>query len=324
MILTLKRTQEDADSQLATFLNGLRPHSLQSFEIFSHSAIGAETFLAMNSHRESLTELKLSNIPVFAMSEISLLKGCNNLVSLLLAETIGTDLEHEYNDTFLETIDWLKKCKNLRTLSFSNFFSAPALMPSILFEPSIHLTKLELEGYSMQRARSFHQALSNQTSLQCLWLKGQPEETIEGINILIDSLSKLTNLTDLRLREISDFFRNEHIITLALSLPKIEIWWTSGLAITDAIWPAVASLRALRRLDLMATSSFTATGILDFVLELGEGNRGFSLAIMMADMDSDLTPEEQSCIRETLADKVEGRFEFTLMRGEYPRTLLLH
>lgn len=307
----------DADNQLAAFLNGLRPHSLQSFEIFSQSAIGAESFLALNSHRESLTELKLSSIPADAMPAISMLKGCTNLVTLLLAESIGVDLEHRHNDIFLETVAWLKECESLRSISFSKFLSAPALMPSILLENSIKLTKLEFEGYAMRNSKDFHQALGNQTSLQSLWLKGESDETGDGIEILVESLSKLVNLTDLRLREISDPFANEHISTLARSLPKLEVWWTSGYGITDTIWDDIASLKSLRRLDLMALSSFTANGILGFVHDLGPGNKGFSLAIMMADMDSDLTQGEQTLIRDTLAERVEGRFEFTLMRGIY-------
>ena len=249
------------------------------------------------------------------MPAISMLKGCTNLVSLLLAEYIGTDLEHRHNDIFLETVAWLQECKSLRAVSFLKFQSAPALMQSVLLQSSINLTKLECEGYAMRNSRAFHQALGNQTSLQSLWLKGEAEETGDGIDVLVESVSKLVNLIDLRLREISDPFTNEHITSLARSLPNLEVWCTSGYGISDVIWNDMVSLKSLRRLDLMAVSSFTANGILDFVYGLGSGNKGFSLAVMMADMDSDLAQDEQALIRDVLTERVEGRFEFTLMRG---------
>ena len=228
------------------------------------------------------------------------------------------DLERTHNDVFLETIEWLKECKKLRTISFFHYPSAAALMTPVLLDNSIQLTKLEYEGYSMRDGRAFHQALANQPSLQTLWLKAEADLIDEdGIEVLVESLTKLVNLTDLQLRDISELFRDEHLSRLARSLPRLEVWWTGGLYITDNIWPDVASLRALRRFDLAALTTFTAKGILDFIQALGPGNRGFVLAVMNAEMDSDLSEREQDFIQDALAAKVKGRFEFTLIRGIY-------
>ncbi|KAL8948643.1 MAG: hypothetical protein Q9183_007670, partial [Haloplaca sp. 2 TL-2023] len=125
----------------------------------------------------------------------------------------------------------------------------------------------------------------------------------------------LTNLTDLRLQDISDYFTDEIISRLARSLPKLEEWYTSGWGITDAIWIDVAGLQSLRRLELAVTSRCTSEGILDFILRLGPGTEGLVLAVMMADVDCDLTEEEQTMIREMMASKLDGRFDFQLMRG---------
>lgn len=250
---------------------------------------------------------------------LSKLKDCTNITTLLLTESPNaiTDLENLHNDIFLEMVSWLTTCKNLRNITFTSFWSAPALLRPVLLENNIHLTHLKLEGYAMRGNQDFHQALAHQTSLQSLSLKGEAEDfgSGGGNKILVDSISQLVNLVDLDLKEISDYFRNEHICQLARRLPKLEVWWTSGYGITDAVWDDVASLESLRRLELSAQTSFTAEGILGFIQNLGPGNKGFLLAVTMADMDSDLSEEEQSLIRETMAEKVEGRFDFTLMRG---------
>jgi len=70
--------------------------------------------------------------------------------------------------------------------------------------------------------------------------------------------------------------------------------------------------------DINAWSNFTLDGLLDYISLLGAGNWGLAVAIMMADPDTPLGEEAQSLVRETLAAKVEGRFDYTLARGGVP------
>lgn len=308
--------KDDADQHLAAFLNDIRPQSLHSFEIFSVSQIGAQSFLALNCHRETLTELKLNGIKAESIPALSMLKGCTNLTSLLLSEnsTATQDLEKRHNDIFLEVVAWLCQCKWLRTISLYNLLSSPALLTPVLLESSIHLTKLALEGYLMSESQDFHRALSQQTSLQDLWLKGESSDNPEDVDFLVESLSKLETLTDMRLQEVSDYFLDKHFCTLAKSLQRLEVWESSGYGITDAIWSDMASMKFLRRLEFNAQTRFTPNGIMDFILNLGSGNNGLLLNIAMQDVDFNLTDEEQSMIRETMTSKVEGRFDFMLFR----------
>ena len=247
-----------------------------------------------------------------------MLKGCTNLTSLSLSENgVATqDLEKRHNDVFLEVVAWLCQCKRLRTISLYNLLSAPALLTPVLLESGIHLTKLALEGYSMSESRDFHRALAQQTSLQDLWLKGESSDNLEDVDFLVESLSKLENLTDMRLQEVSDFFMDKHFCTLAKSLRRLEVWESSGYAIGDDIWSDMASMKSLRRLEFNAQTRFTSNGIMDFILNLGPGNNGLLLNIAMQDVDYDLTDEEQSTIRETMTSKVDGRFDFMLFRGK--------
>ncbi|KAL8715082.1 MAG: hypothetical protein Q9220_001039 [cf. Caloplaca sp. 1 TL-2023] len=310
-------SHDDADQKFADFLNEINPQTLESLEIFSYTSVGPESFLALSCHRNSLRDLKLNHINPLAMQSLNMLGGCTNLQTLLLTD--GThrsiDLKVTHNDVFLETITWLKSCKKLRSVTFRDLRGGQDFVTPILLENDIRLTNLELKGYAMADARDFHQALSNQPSLQELQLQGDSDEAGDGVATLVESLSQLSNLTDLRLQDISDYFTDEVVGRLARNLPKLEGWWTSGWGVTDAIWEDVATLKHLKRLDMAATSRFTADGILHFINKLGPGNIGLVLAIMMADVDCDLTEAEQNIIRDVIAAKVDGRFDFQLQRG---------
>ena len=308
---------DDADQKFADFLNEINPQTLSSLEIFNISKIGAESFLALSCHRHSLKELKLDSIGSTAMHSLHMLAGCTNLTTLLLTDDTNRSvyLKVAHHDIFLEIVAWLTSCKKLRSVTVRNIRGGQDLMTPILLANDIHLANLELRGYAMADARDFHQALANQTSLQELQLQGDSDEGGDGVATLVESLSQLVNLTDLRLQDISDYFTDEVLGRLARSLPKLEGWYTSGWGVTDAIWGDMASLKSLRRLDIAALSRFTANGILDFILNLGAGNNGLVLAIMMADVDCDLTEREQTTIKETISAQVDGRFEFQLQRG---------
>ncbi|KAL8849019.1 MAG: hypothetical protein Q9221_005980 [Calogaya cf. arnoldii] len=307
---------DDADQKFADFLNEIRPQTLESLEIFSFAKTGAESFLALSCHRDSLKELKLNSIDPTAMHSLHMLAGCTNLTTLLLTDATNRSvyLKTAHQDIFHEVVAWLTSCKKLRSVTVRNIRGGQDLMTPILLENDIHLTSLELKGYAMADSRDFHQALANQTSLQELQLQGDSDETGDGVATLVESLSQLVNLTDLRLQDISDYFTDEVLGRLARSLPKLEGWYTSGWGVTDAIWSDMAGLKSLRRLDMAALSRFTANGILDFILSLGPGNKGLVLSIMMADLDCDLTEKDQSTIKETISTQVDGRFEFQLQR----------
>lgn len=312
----MDRRDELADQQLATFFNGLRENKLASFEIISYSNIGIKSFLALNWHRESLTELRLSSLKSESILALAMLKGCISLKALHLEDLFGTDLEGTHNDIFLEVIAWLQECKRLQEISLKRFANTPAILTPLLLDNQIRLLKLAVEGYVMRDSRDFHQALAHQETLESLWLGGDGEGVVrDDIDIFVDSLSKLIHLRELSLRDVSDYFSDEHIRQLARNLPALEGLWTSGLGITDAIWKDMSRLRQLKRLDFAAMTSFSADGILQFISDLGPGNKGLVLVIMNADVDSNISDEEEALIRETLATKLDGRWDFTLMRG---------
>ena len=310
---------DDADNTFATFLNKLRPQSLESFKLFSVNNLGAESFLAFNRHCKSLTELEIQNIRPEAIPSLSILQGCTSFTSLVLTEAIGnTDLESAHNEAFLRIVTWLRNCKNLRNITLRRFANAAGILTPVLLENDIHLHRVDVEGYVMKDSRSFHQALAHQQTLRYVLLKGDPDEIVrDDVDILVDSLSKLKQVTNLRLRDIGDYFSDEHICLLARNLPCLEEWATSGYGISDVIWEDIASLESLRRLDLSAMTRFSTDGILEYISRLGPGNKGLNLAVMMQEVEYPLSDEEISIIKERIAAEVDGRFDLQLIRGDF-------
>lgn len=195
-------------------------------------------------------------------------------------------------------------------------------MTSIFLENSIHLTSLQYKGSGFPYTVKFLAAMANQTSLQFLRLEEEnmdnddlDEYDLEGIEILVDSLSKLGNLTDLHASEMFDCFSDLEVVRLASSLPKLEVWSTNGAGLTDAIWDAVVSLKSLRRLVFGAYTIFTVGGVLDFIEKLGPGNKG--LFLDMRHSNRDFSWMNQKWIEERIAKRVGGEFDFNFQGGDY-------
>ncbi|MCJ1424938.1 hypothetical protein MMC29_002826 [Sticta canariensis] len=318
------------DQRLAAFLNELRPQSLESFKMVSDQKFGS-TFQALSCrHGKSLVELELHKLTPSSMRELSLLKGCSNLVSLSLAEMEEryTGLETSHSDAFHETVTWLKECTKLRSLACTGFVSAPELVTLILSENTIHLTSLEYQGsvrlHDQGVHPEFYQALANQTNLNRLWLDGDLVWNALDAEGLLKSLSKLVNLTDLRLGEVSASFDDEHIVQLVSSLPKLEFCSMSGYGLTDAIWSEFGSLKSLRKLELDALTSCSGHGILRFIEKLGPGNKSLVLSVTNVDVHSDFLADVAvgvDIIKEKIAKKIEGKFELELNREFYENDL---
>lgn len=311
--------EDGADHKLAEFISGIRDQHLKSFETISITGIGAETFLALNSHAHALRELKIY-LKSDALPHLALLKGCVNLDMLDLEDADGTtDLEKTQNDVFLEMIVWLRECHNLRQLIFTKFLSAAAIMTHVLPDNNIRLEQLKLDSYVVKDHKAFHQALTHQTSLNSLFLQGNCEGIFaDDRTIFIDSLGYLKELRDVKLvfrSDDVDLLSDEQVISLAENLENLEEFYVSGYGVTDRALEKVSELKHLRAMNFFAVTSFTSDGLLEFVSRLGPGNQGLSLVIDNADPESALTEEEQDLIRDAIQAKVGGRFEYQLLRG---------
>ncbi|KIW19812.1 hypothetical protein PV08_00387 [Exophiala spinifera] len=308
----------DADIACSTFLNDLKPDTLEYFEMISFNTLGKLSFAALGRHK-SLRELSLSNLDKEAMLNLNALKECTELHTLKLDDNLGNvQLQRLYNDVFLEVVNWLSSCRKLRDLSLKKFLDGPGILSRVLCSPNVHLTRLSLEGYNVRTTDSqlFHSALPEQQSLESIWLKGQGEYTTsDDLAIMVQGLCGLKNLKELVLKDVSDEFTETHIATLALSLPHLEDLWTSGGEISEDILGILAGLDKLKNLTLYALTQFSSEAILDFLERLNPvTQKGFNLSLMAAHPDYDLTEAEQDLIREYIRANLDGRFDLVVWR----------
>lgn len=315
-------TSADADHVLASFVNGMQPNKLTYFEIFGNCRIGQETCLALSVQGGSLKTLKL-NLTEEGIMSLGLLQGCTALRELMIgSDRPSPDMKATQNDVFLEVLEWLKSCSDLRRLTFSNLVSAPDLALPLLQNKDVRLESLDInaneEGmYSMKDHADFHQALTRQQDLQTLHLKADPDPTSrDDVETLINALCSLPHLQDLRLVRISDYFSDEHVKLLTRYLPDLRELFIGGYGISDAALTEVANLKQLKNVSFSGITTFTTKGIVQFVEQLGEGNTGLIFAVDNADPDSGIPVEEQDMLRELIQHKVDGRFEYQLLRGE--------
>lgn len=321
--LTPLRRADYADRKLSVFLSSIRPQTLRFFETISDVRVGPETCLALNNHCQSLKTIKIS-LKSEALPHLAFMKGCTAVEVLQLTDTDKTvELEKTERDVFLKVVAWLRECRNLRELGFTNFLSAAAIVTPLLLEERIQLQRLQVDYYVVKDSRDFHVALAHQPSLRSLFLKGDGYDGItrDDLDIMMESLGRLTELRELEFRGVSDLFDEARITYLAEHLKNLEDLYVGGTEVTDAVWEELASLKNLRSLTFVALSKFTTDGFLEFISKLGPGNRGMVLTIDNAHQNDYLSEEEQNLVREALFAQVGGRFEYTLWRGKSRATV---
>ena len=312
-----------ADHEFSEFLKALNRDTLEYFEMISVSHLNKRSFQGLGQHGQSLKELKLGSLSREAMENLNQLKNCTKLHTLFVEDhTRSTQLEALNNDVFVEVVEWLSSCGELYDLTLKSFFDGPAILARVLTSPTVKLTKLSLEGYSVHRPDSaaFHTALPEQIALESVWLKGDGVDTTpDDLTIMVDALCNLSSLRELILKDVSDEFDAAHIAQLAMSLPRLEEFWTSGGEVDSLILSALGQLPNLKSLTLYAMTQFDSASMIDFIGGLNpETQQGFYFALMASDPEFDLTEPEQELIRDMLRARLGGRFDFVLWREEAP------
>lgn len=315
--------ESDADDNLSKFVTGLRSNSLRYFEMISVSNIATLSLSAFQQHATSLIELHLDSLHNEAMLGLGHLKECTALQTLSLGAIQGSlQLEATQNDIFDDIVAWLSASTNLKNLSIKNFYDGSAILAQVLSSPGVSLIKLSLEGYVVRRhdCAAFHASLSEQPELSSLTLNGDGSDVLPNdLTIMIDALCRLQNLRKLRLQDVSDEFDDTHIIRLALGLPLLEEFSTSGSEVSSDILPCLATMKYLKSLTLYALTKFSSQDIVDFISQLDEQTqKGFSLSLMAGVQEFDLAEAEQTFIRELFNEKLDGRFDFALWREADP------
>ncbi|KAL4880463.1 hypothetical protein BJY04DRAFT_191329 [Aspergillus karnatakaensis] len=310
-----QQTTAQADSE--DFFNTLRPNSLESFEILSFSDLGPRSIIALGTQINSLVELKLTYLNIETIRELPSLGALPRLEVLSLTDSKPTARNEEFHETVAEVTQWIYSCMKLKHLTLRKFMDDITLLSTVLTSPDIQLTSLTFAGFQLYNRREFLEALGNQSSLQYLYLRGEgSDDSLDNVQ-LVSALTMLPNIRDLELKDVSDGFVMEQVEILTASLPNLERLWISGEAVNDSIWPAFLNLPKLKGLSIFAFSNFTAKGVVGFISKLGEGNRGFNLSIMNGMSAHEFLDETQAMIREVLAEKLDGSFDFGLAQEEF-------
>ncbi|KAF7907766.1 uncharacterized protein EAF01_005352 [Botrytis porri] len=309
---------DDTDRNPASFIKGLGQNSLLSLEVLSNCRIGPSFLTALNHHSQSLKSLRLQSLNSEAIKNLNILQRCTALETLDLEDSQHTvDLEATENDVFLEVIEWLGRCEKLRDLVLNRIVCAPAILKQVCLRNDIRLQRLVVTGPSLVNDTEFHRAISHQTELEVLELRGGSDEVFrvrDDIDNLLTSICQLTKLKELTIMESFEYFSSNEIKRLATSLPLLEKFHFSGYGIGDEILPYLSKLHNLRDVSIAAISSFTLDGLLAYVSTLRDTNQGLVLSVMSQNSDQDLAPLELQLIREGMIAKVDGKFDFALLR----------
>ncbi|KAJ9658337.1 hypothetical protein H2198_003767 [Neophaeococcomyces mojaviensis] len=303
---------QDADEVFAEFLTELNRDTLQYLQLISFNTIGRMSFEVLGRHT-TLKELKLNNLGREAMENLNGLKNCTQIEVLSLEDSTGAvRLEELNNDVFKEVIEWLSSCTKLRDITITKLFDGPAILAAVAISDNVKWLKLSLEGYTVRNANSasFHAALADQKYLEVLSLKGNGDDTHpQDLEIMVSSICQLANLKELVLKQVSDEFDMTHISNLAVNLPGLEEFWTSGGELSSDILPVLANLRSLKNLTLFALTQFDYDSIRDFITRLdSKTQRGFQLSLMAVDQEFGLSQQEQDDISELIKTCVDGSF----------------
>lgn len=263
--------------------------------------------------------LKLDGLDSNGIRSLNLLQGCTSLevLDLVAGKTAAfIDLKATENDVFLEVVNWLRKCEQLRELSIGSLATSPSILTEVCLCNNIRLRKLAVSGYLIAENQDFHRAISHQTSLEHLDLKADPEGGFrDDVEMLIYSISKLSKLRSLNLlNDTSIDFRTHDIQTLTAPLKNLEELTFHGWEINDSIWHSLSNLWHLRALNILAVSLFTLDGILAFISTLKDTNNGLSLVVMNQMPTHGLSGKSQDIIRESIDAKVNGSFDYVLWK----------
>ncbi|KAL4785158.1 hypothetical protein BJX76DRAFT_347213 [Aspergillus varians] len=307
----------NAEAEAEDLFNALQPNSLQYFEVLSFSHLGPRSIKALGTQKDSLIELKLTSLNIDTIRELPSLTALPRLEVLSLTDSAPTAWDPEFYTTLDQVADWVRTCTKLKRLEVRRFMYDARLLSQVMMSDDIHLTSLSFAGFKLSRHGGFPSALGSHTSLQYLYLRGEGSEDPQDNNLLVSAVGVLSNLRELELKDVSDCFTMEQVEAVTSFVPHLERLWISGEAFNDSIWPAFLCLSKLKSLAIYALSNFTANGVIDFVSQLGPGNRGLNLSVLNATSGVNFPEETQSMIREVLAENLDGSFDISLAQEEF-------
>lgn len=311
---------DDVDNELAGFINELGPNTLQSFTVMSLNALGEHTFTALTRHSESLKLLSFY-VELPGITALHFLSGCYNLREITI-EASGMAVremkwERDFKEQFQQVTSWLSGCHSLTNLDLAYVPDTPSILARILKAPEIRLLSL-----SVKLVRSdvqVYSALGQQTDLESLVIRSEDEATgIGGLGIgahefLINSICGCPKLRKLDL--MNEPLAMPDILRIVDSLPLLDDFAFDGDLIDDGYLLPLARLRFLKTLNINALSTFTFSGILQFISDMrydeAGSHGGIRVYIMRQFGENKLTDREEKTLSDEMMRRFGGRFEIT-------------
>ncbi|KAL4917313.1 hypothetical protein BDW62DRAFT_184210 [Aspergillus aurantiobrunneus] len=307
----------NAEAEAEELFNALPPNSLEYFEVLSFSHLGPRSIKALGTQKDSLIELKLTSLNIDTIRGLPSLNALPQLEVLSLTDSAPTVWDAQFYTNLGLVAEWMRSCTKLKRLELRRFMHDTELLTQVMMNDDIHLTSLSFAGFKLPDSDGFLNALGSHNSLQYLYLRGEGSENPRDNNQLVDAVGVLGKLRELELKDVSDWFTMDQVEAVTSFLPDLERLWISGEAFNDSIWPAFLTLSKLKSLAVYALSNFTANGVVDFISQLGPGNRGLNLSVLNATSAAHFPEEAQSMIREMLAENLDGSFDFGLAQEEF-------
>ncbi|EOO00638.1 hypothetical protein UCRPA7_3868 [Phaeoacremonium minimum UCRPA7] len=308
------------DEDLAAFILGLRPNSLETFSVLSTNQIGQESLGALQYHSSSLRELGLSNIQKEAFPHLNALSPCDSLEWLHLESSrdgMTSKWATESKDTFLEVASWLKSCSKLCRLEMFRVPGAGTLLADVLKSPELRLKSLELSLLDDDEA--FYPALGNQIGLERFSFVSTDEFLQTATPRHFAFLNSVCNCRNLRELDLMQFSMSlADLVQVKDTLSKLEEFSFDGEMLSDEIWKALKQLPALKTLNINGLSAFSFEGILSFIqfLQSSPAHRGFRLYIMNQIGEAKLSDDEEVLLGGQMAAAAgpDGRLDLTYFR----------
>ncbi|BCR88018.1 uncharacterized protein ACHE_40582S [Aspergillus chevalieri] len=303
------------EAESERFLNELRPHTLEHFEVISFNFLSSDSISGLSTHLSSLTELKLTSLGLNAIASLPSLTAPPALRALALTDS-KVLVDNDLVDSIITRLgQWIHSCKALKELHIRRFvFDPNTLLSQALANGGPRLTTLSLSDYVASEARDFHETLGSQKTLQNLYLSGEGMEPVEDNVHLVQAFAELNEIRVLELKGVSNGFTQDHVMALVALIPRVERLWIDGDYFDDSIWLAFSCLSKLRSLVIQALSEFSEQAIISFVTKLKSGSHGFNLSIMNSVTEANLSEDAQKSIRDIL---IGGLFEFGLAQEEF-------
>lgn len=311
----------DVDENVASFLQILRPNTLQCFEVISYNNVGERTLTALNAHAASLKTLTLGTLPGAVLGSLNVLSSCTALESLDLESQRYDPFDFAGNENILkETIAWIGACKKLQKLTLTNIRDALLIIQDVLISPDIHLHTLDLQGFSSNGEEIdvlAWKALGNQDCLEDLTvggLDGSPEALVlhETVSLVL-SICALKNLKSLDLRRST--VRAIELRQMIMALPGLSSLSFGGDWIDDQILDSLSTLKQLKSLLVNALSVFTFDGLQKFASNLDpERQKGIIVEINNQIGNWKFNENQVAWLSEHFTNVLGGRIDIGVFR----------